>query len=321
LAVEIFVRIFLTDPANAVPDPAIGWRFPSNASFLTFTDEAGPVRIRTNALGFNDGAIAPKAGRARVAFLGDSFVEALHVTHDENMAGRLGALRADLVGLNAGRSGLDPLLDTTLITRAAPVVAPDYLVMVVNDTDCNDIVALDPVIDYCGENVCGYRTPAFKDSAAKKAAKTVLEHSALLTYLSRRYGAAMNREVRNLVGRKQGAPTQAQTCPAKVEQLLQVAFVRLKAIAPVLVVYLPSMEFVANRSARENASNTKDIMRQAALAAGVSFVDAGPALANVYTTTGAPPFGFQYSVPGQGHLNARGHAAIAELVARQLPKT
>lgn len=83
LALEFAVRLFLpvADIAWHEPDPALGYRLQGNQTG-TWVGEGLHATYRINASGYNnehDYMVERAPGRARVAVIGDSYVEALHI--------------------------------------------------------------------------------------------------------------------------------------------------------------------------------------------------------------------------------------------------
>lgn len=107
-------------------------------------------RIRTNALGFRDEPIAPaKApGTFRVVVLGDSFMEALQVSHEDSLPHRLGELLEDRSGrpvevVNAGVSGWGTADQLIWLRRVGLALEPDLvLVAMTLHNDVSDNLAL-----------------------------------------------------------------------------------------------------------------------------------------------------------------------------------
>jgi hypothetical protein len=89
------------------PDRFVGWTQVPNLRWrwtgTSFAAREFSVPIQTNALGFRDRdhAIARPAGTARIALIGDSFLEALQVPFEETA----GALLEAKLNADAGRSG------------------------------------------------------------------------------------------------------------------------------------------------------------------------------------------------------------------------
>jgi len=107
-------------------------------------------RIRTNALGFRDEPIPKEkaAGVFRIVVLGDSFMEALQVSHEDSLPHRLGELLDDLSGrrvevVNAGVSGWGTADQLVWLRRLGLALEPDLvLVAMTLHNDVSDNLAL-----------------------------------------------------------------------------------------------------------------------------------------------------------------------------------
>jgi len=66
--------------------------------------------------------------------LGDSFVEAKHVSREQNFVSILNAL-PNVLAYNAGYSGADPRSFPVLVRRFLPIIQPTQLILCVNADD------------------------------------------------------------------------------------------------------------------------------------------------------------------------------------------
>ncbi|MFH1679345.1 MAG: SGNH/GDSL hydrolase family protein, partial [Candidatus Eisenbacteria bacterium] len=103
LLVETALRVFAPQPLAAVRrDPYLGWLHKPGARFQNRTDEFS-VSIAYNSAGLRDVEHPPEKpeGTLRIAFVGDSFLEAAQVELDETLPRRAGSLLSErAVGLD-----------------------------------------------------------------------------------------------------------------------------------------------------------------------------------------------------------------------------
>ena len=112
--------------------------------------------VRTNAWGFHDveRTLAKPSGTFRVAVVGDSLVEGLHVPAPSTLT-QLAERRLNEVGrrtrievLNAGLSGTSPLLDYLAIRERVLRFAPDVIVLCMFMNDPSEDQAFRPLIAF-----------------------------------------------------------------------------------------------------------------------------------------------------------------------------
>ena len=134
-----------------VPHPVRGWALEPNARYTTYVPE--PIRVAYNSEGWRDRERPKPAGSTpRVAVLGDSFVEAYSVQHDEAFSSRLERLAAasgrPLEVLNFGVGGYGTLQEYLTFTEAAREYRPRLVLLgfyLGNDVRNNDL-ALESVV-------------------------------------------------------------------------------------------------------------------------------------------------------------------------------
>ena len=135
-----------------VPHPVRGWALEPNARYTTYVPE--PIRVAYNSEGWRDRERPKPAGSTpRVAVLGDSFVEACSVQHDEAFSSRLERLAAasgrPIEVLNFGVGGYGTLQEYLTFTEAARQYGPRLVLLgfyLGNDVRNNDL-ALESVVN------------------------------------------------------------------------------------------------------------------------------------------------------------------------------
>jgi hypothetical protein len=330
LIVEILIRTFLMSPSNVSDDAMLGWRYPPSSTFLTLTTDAGYRRVNVNAFGFNDDPIGPKDGRTRFIVLGDSYVEAFQVPRHRNFIHLIEHDMPRFQIINAGQSGLDPASELVVLDRLDEKLSPDGVILVLNSGDETDLLRDKIKVKHCpgSRAICDYQLPIQTAGAVKSWLKPAMARSALLTFLLRKYKEPVDEtlaEFRHIVPRIDSAPYAAggleDLAPSDIENLLKLVFARIERRHPLIVVFLPALEFTVDR--QTNMTGSENFAAEIARAAhdvGTSFLDARDALSEAYAKYGQPPTGFDFNVVGAGHLNELGHHALAKALETKLAK-
>ncbi len=303
LCVELFVRMFVVSPAVVRFDTELG---PMKAPFsdILRTYE-GWNRYTTDAYGFNNDEVLELKAKHRLLVLGDSFVEAKHVPRADNFVGRLNAM-PDVLAYNAGYSGADPRSFPVLAARFVPIIKPTQLVLVVN---ADDLTAL------AGTAPAPYTPP----TGIKAWLQPLFAHSALATHLNWKY-----KPVLQPWWQKWFAPADIQPVHHQ-QQDYQVYAKRWAAIldallvydVPICVVVMPNIRYTAG-GVLVLADVREELLADVAASKGCKVLRTEQAFAHDFAQTGQVGLGFQNSHLGTGHLNVRGHAIVARLLADAL---
>jgi hypothetical protein len=134
-------QLILLRPDLWQPAETVGWLRRPNIDVEVNTGER-TVRVVTDAWGFRVGQRPPRAERS-VLLLGDSFMEALQVEHEQSFAGLLEAGLPQVAGTavavrNAGVGGWDP--NQYYLFARSELARQDYDVVVVAVYVGNDVV-------------------------------------------------------------------------------------------------------------------------------------------------------------------------------------
>jgi len=325
---ELFARALLTSPSTQRFDPAIGY---VNGPGRTFQAREGFQRLQLNELGLNAPPAGPRSpGRPRVLFIGDSMTFAAQVPREANFVSRVGRLLPALETINAGRDALGPQDWPALVARLEPALKPDLIVLMASRGDAFDLrdakvtIAHDPA----GQPTGLVRAPSDRD-ALQERLEPIMRRSALTTFLVRRAnseltalrtgdswtGWMMRGGAATIAARNSGAEKlDRPAIEAQLDEILRLVG-RDRRIA---IVALPAFRYEAHRKVdlEPRSQAEAGLFEAAARHAGVPFVDAGPAMAAAYARTGRPLTGFANSRLGEGHLNAWGHAVVADAIAR-----
>lgn len=326
--VEVLIRVFLMSPRNNLDDAVLGWRWTPNSTLLIETVDAGYRRVSFNELGLNDDPIGPKDDRTRLIVLGDSYVEALQVPRRRNFMHLIEDEMPRFQLINAGQAGLDPASELVVSDRLDHELSPDGVILVINYGDETDLLTDKIEVSRCpgSREVCDYRRPTHSVGAARSLLQSIMARSALLTFIVRKYDEPITEvlaRLRNVVSPRNIIPDIPRGWenldPADVESLLKLVFRKIKNRSPLLIMFIPKLEFTVDRQTRIASSENFAVqIARAADDVGAGFVDARYALSEAYVRYGQPPIGFDFNVVGAGHLNELGHRALANVVESKL---
>lgn len=183
------------------PDPLIGWRFTPGREYWFNAENDHPITGRINSMGWRDRERVHNARAARVAVLGDSFVEAFQVELDSTFLAiaerRLtDSLKRPVEILNFGRSGMGSAEALLVLKRDVLPLNPSIVVLVFtphNDVaDVNPATASDGLRPFyrVGEGDSLILDTSFNRSAAFRARarlNPLKQHSALVSLVAERW--------------------------------------------------------------------------------------------------------------------------------------
>lgn len=213
LASEFMLRathLFGARIAWSKPDPFIGWRFVPSRTFEIQEENPRLIRWRTNRFSWKDVEWRAKkpAGTYRIAVLGDSYAESLHVEPETNFL-KIAETRLNKIlakknlkteWMNFGRSGFTQTEELFILKNDAARFNPDMLVVfffAINDIeDISPLTTTDPIRPYYFETKNGRlrfdhrfsKTHRFK---IKSFISRLKNHSALISLLTQRYSLLM----------------------------------------------------------------------------------------------------------------------------------
>lgn len=319
---ELFVRMFVGGPSPQAYDPQIGYTYLPHSEL--FQTKEGHSRMRFNAQGLNDDEIGSKNGRCRIVVIGDSYTAALQVRKELNFTSIAEQLQPGLDVVNGGRDGLFIGDLHKVANRLMPVARPDLVVYVVSERAVEADIAL-PQFRIAFDADTGQIRDAVmqveQQEKLKRIFGPILNHSALATRLSAQLKPAVVDAVHELEswrGDAGGSPTGIAGQPHKVpapseEDVLAFLFGRLRAGSPAALLFINGLSYSADGSARVAATSlaAEDLTRRAAQRAGIPIRSTGPYLIDAVSRTHQPPYGFSNALLPGGHLNERGHRAVA----------
>ncbi len=311
---ELAMRFFVASPRTMIPDEELGSRQVPNAR-MVFSEE-GYSRSWTNEQGLLDAAPADEPPGPVVLALGDSYTQARHVAIEERftelLEGRLGASV-----INAGHASWTVGHHVSFTRRRCATFAPAAVLLQINDGDAFELEG--GAFEIAPENG-GYavRARPVRRSSLAQLAEAISMRSALFNAVQARGSLLLSRQ---LGGGAAGAADDAadREAPADLEARLAFAIGELAECAPVVVLYVPRLEYDRASCTREGPELAPRFAR-AAEDARAAFVDVGDGLCAAYRRAGQPPNGFHNARMGEGHLNPRGHQVVARALTPVLAR-
>ena len=318
---ELFVRLFVGGPSPQTYDPEIGYAYLPHSKL--FQTKEGHTRLQFNALGLNDEDIGSRNGRCRVLAIGDSYTAALQVRRDQNFTSVAERLSPSLDVVNGGRDGLFFGDLHKVAERLIPEVRPDLIVYVVSERAVTLDIAL-PQFRVAVDPITGKITDAIMQVEQQEKLKQLfgplLNGSALATRLSAQFKPMAVEAVRQLEfwrglrGPQSNdvAKTHALSTPSP-EEILAFSFRRFQADSPAAILFINGLTYAPDGSATVGSSSrtAEELTRRAAMFAGIPMRSTGSYLIDAASRERQPPYGFTNAILPGGHLNKRGHAAIA----------
>ncbi len=320
---EVALRLFVGEPHRYADDPERG-RIPLPGS-AHWQGAEGRATAHYDALGLHDpGVRATKpAGERRVLVLGDSLTEALEVGDDDNFCRLLERRLAGAKVVNAGRMAYlaGEMVHTAEVLQ--PGVRADAAVLVVRPSTFGDDG--DPRVA-----LPGYWAARYDFSPDGEGRLVRLDGAGATLKRFPRLAALKQRSAVVDLGVGEAARRLLVTAPTPPPDLalyrrrVDFALRRLARLygGRVALVLLPHERLIAGDS--DGSDDREAVLRAAAAAAGVPFLSMREPFRAIYRDERRLPFGFDnVSPPDVGHLNVRGHRAVADalapIVGRLLP--
>ena len=304
LLFEVYVRLFVVSPAVVRFDAELG---PMKAPFshILRTYE-GHGAYTNDAFGLNNDPLPETLPARRMLVLGDSFVEAKHVSREENFVARLHAY-PDVLAYNAGYSGADPRSFPVLAGRLLPYIKPTRMVLCVNADDFSALTT--------------DALPAYEPPTGIKAwLQPIFAHSALATHLNWKYKPVFQAwwqkwtQPRNSKQHHEALGDEHTTHAAHWAHILR----KLADYhVPMLLVALPKIHYEAG-TAVAVADERLETMIRVAESQKLAVLRLEEVFIQDFRQSGQVAFGFMNSHLGTGHLNAHGHALVAQALVKAL---
>jgi hypothetical protein len=318
---ELFVRAVLTLPTASMPDNELGWVYTPNSTI--FHTSEGRAINTLNSMGFNDDDPDINSEKTHILVLGDSLTQALQVPQAENFTSIAEAMAPCLDFYNAGRSGLSPIYYPTVLTRVTKSVTSELVVVVVTASDVSDIKKSNYKIitDKSGKHIIDLYFKAEPMTSLRIKLDPFLRGSALASYLMNRVKALLiNNNISGTTTDKGGAEI-SDADEKLIHEILIYLFESMNSKTPIAILYIPTMEYGANRvaSATKFSDEFEHLINDSTRVVGIPFLSTKAYMKASYHENGQPGNGFSNNNILGGHLNKLGHHATAlallELVA------
>ncbi len=317
---EGVTRAFLTSPSGQGFDPELGWGWVPGTVIANYKEGGAPFVV--NELGANDDPVSPKQGKLRILGLGNSFMEALQLPRSQNYTSRLEALAPGVDFVNLARSAMGPAHYPVVLRRHVDALDPDLVVVGLGEGDLFSFGGGVELVKE-GGRVVDVKLRAESKDQLKESFRPLLAHSALATHLMRRLKPLV-------AGLLADDPGPAPVGPRDLRPAFEAMRIVMRQVVavgrPVVVLFVPGMDYLASGETRINDAAADALVRAAVreveLETGkpIPWLDAGGALADLYRRTGKPGHGFHNLRVGTGHLNAAGHDAVARVLVDWLER-
>ncbi|MGS2724288.1 hypothetical protein ACVBEJ_11125 [Porticoccus sp. GXU_MW_L64] len=324
---ELGLRLFVTAPSRQLFDSEIGWRYIPNST-LVHSGE-GYAFHRLNELGMNDGPLHAKTNSHKILVSGDSFVEALEVSRDRNFVSLLDSSHPDIDFINSGRGDFTPIHQPIVLSRLQQHIRPASNLLFISAGDIGALLSSPSQIIRSHKNkILDLKPTSHSKDQLKDKFRVVLHHSALATYIMRRY----HRELKNIIGFvnnpcifncpekvDDNAALSTDTHAAREEKINRLSFIlkSLNTELPTKVFYIPTVIYSPYGKAyiSEFSKNELSIIKKSTNSTKIEFHNLSPVFIKNYRSTGKAAFGFHNTqVGGEGHLNHYGHRIVSEYI-------
>jgi lysophospholipase L1-like esterase len=304
---EVASRLFIGRIPELRVDPRFGKITVPDAPIVQSFE--GFSNGRTNELGNLDAAMPATPPSDGIMVLGDSYTEARHVSQDDRYTDRLGVLAGRRV-YNVGHAGWSPVNALAYLESELPKFRPATVVVQVSGNDLADLVAKKRARVVDRDGTLAIEFPTVKASGGARA---VIARSAFA-------GQLISSTAGLFGGKSDDDGNAAESCAAPSPLVFRAVPWILAQLArahpDVRIVYLPKLDYHAGCS--DECATARGLFQYAAERVGVRFIDPTAAMCARFAATRQPLHGFWNTVPGTGHMNADGHAVVAEALAASL---
>jgi hypothetical protein len=310
--VEIGIRLVCPQPMRAFRFSTNTWYEPIPGARFTSQREEYKHRIRYNSQGLRDHELTYEKPRdvIRIAVVGDSFTEALHVALEETVCEQLeemlnrslGAPRVEVINLGVG--GFGTIQTLKRLQRDGFRYAPDWVLYLAHGNDFPENVSSRCRLFYSldGDELRLRDIEVSRSARAKYAIKDFLKrHLQTFTFVRVVYQSIKSRPAPS----EDGAGTSPGPSEAEV-QLMRAALKKLKAMCAAHSASLAA-SMVTPRDPR-HPSSCVPCFQALCAEEHIAFVDLTPAFGAAVRKS--PPVFYQFD----GHWNANGHGVAAEVL-------
>ncbi|MHC0037562.1 SGNH/GDSL hydrolase family protein [Pseudoneobacillus sp. C159] len=277
----------------------------------------GFSRTHINHLGMRNEEIQQKKDREiRILALGDSFTEAFQVSDriifTQLLQRHLKQETANPISvINAGRSGGSPAYYIHLADFYKTNIQQDYTIIQLNDADFTEDLLDSTRNFYVKEHSGSYQTVFNKDiQSIFPFLQKFPQVKELLEYSVFHVGAD---KIQKILAQKKFTSVQATTSNHNgqdFDSLISWTVTEFKQQYPNLVLlYLPSLDF---EQIDAQPSEIEHLVEVYAQKNNVPIINMRKPFVQQYVTKKQPVYGFNNTIPGDGHSNSLGHQLIAD---------
>ena len=309
-------NVYLRTPAS-VMHPVLGRIYGQG---LYVQGREGFARTVLNELGMRQPPLTAKEpGVERILVLGDSFTQAMQVSDQaiftHQLQERLGA-RSEVI--NDGRSGTSPAYYLAQAEFNKKTFEPDLVIIQLNQGDFTSDHFDSQTNFYFVQTETGFE---LKENKAYVSGNPIISRFAQFQkILNFSVARVLVERLAKLGARPAETPPRPSATEAAEELKIQEALItwvvrELKAHYPKLIlVYIPTIDYFGDQA----QSSVELQLVQAARGEGVPFVSVYQDYIDVFKIDRRVAHGFDNTQPGLGHINALGHALLAERLAEMM---
>lgn len=305
---EVLCRLFIGHTPELEEDPRFGKITKAHTAIVQSFE--GHSAAHTNALGNLDDEMPVQLPPDSVMVLGDSFTEARHVARANRFTDLL-AERTSRRVWNVGHAGWSPVNALGYLEANRGKFAPKTVILQVSSNDLGDLVAAKRghVAEHAGQFELVIPT-----RGGGSRIRTTISKSA--------FAGQLLGGIAGLFGDKGGDEDGGGDCttpPTLAVHALPWLFGKLVRLHPdARILYIPKLEY--HDGCYDRCQVSRDVFAAGAARVGLRFIDPTQAMCEEFVATRQPLHGFWNSIPGTGHLNGRGHALVAAVLAADLAR-
>jgi lysophospholipase L1-like esterase len=318
---ELAARRWLVAPFGTTLDARFG--FVQRPGSRVVQSAEGWGSYTANSDGFLDGEFSVAPPSERALLMGDSFTQGLQVRDGERYSEVVERLVPGLEVMNVATAGLSPIHYALFLPRFQAAFQPALAIVQIDDGDLSEMESPEVWAEIRDEFAAGGSVAA-RERAVRAGpvgfVRVLARRSGLLTQLRSRIEQLAKQE-RARLSQKLGfshpdlEDVVARPATPRAEALLDSLIGEVARVNPhTILVYVP--HFLYFDPVPHVAYPVREAWYHAlARRRGLPLVDPTDAMLAEFRRTHEPLHGFRNTRPGEGHLNARGHRVIGELLA------
>ena len=299
-----------------------------NASYLESNE--GYASTKFNSIGFNDREPLLGKGLNRIFVVGDSYTEAFQVTKEkgyvqllENYLNKQGKEHTFDV-IKIGRDGFYPAHYPFAIDRFFSTYSPDMILLQFGSHSSGDMYADDVLVSYENNEIISIDIKSKKEYRQKEILRPIINNSALLFFLMRKYKANVEQLLDNFRTLFRDAKSNKRH-DNKKKKSLEDRILRLDYVisqieklgVKVVLFYIPRPGSYLKPDKREESA-TLMALSEIAKKRSMLLINLTDDFKNHYRIKNEYLNGFSNTLPATGHLNTTGHKVAAESIYKVL---